>query len=158
MTSRIMLAGLIEITLPDRTLRLCDGGFVYFKGEKFASEDPLFGTIGEAEAVEESVGDDAPAWTMTFLPKSTAAATELSQPGHQNSHIRGWLVEVDPVTGIADEASAELVSDMLLDTTELIPGRDGRRLEVGMISWCERLFTINEGNTLNARFHKTIWP
>jgi hypothetical protein len=26
----IMLAGLVKIELPDQTIRLCDGGFVYF--------------------------------------------------------------------------------------------------------------------------------
>lgn len=154
---RILLAGLCQIDLPDETLRLCDGGFVYFGGEKFVSADPVFGAIGEVEMFEEMVGDEAPAGTMTFLPASAASAAELSQPSFQGSRIRFWLVRVDEETGIADEASVEMVADMLLDTTVLKFSRGQRALEIGMISVCERLFTINEGNVLSDQFHKSVW-
>ena len=153
----VTLAWLVKIELPSATLRLCDGGLVNWSGEVFASEDPDFGTIGETEAVEESSGDQVQGHSLTFLPKDSAAAATISQPEYQNSPIRFWLAEVDPASGNV-VGTPSLLADMLLDTTEMISGRGYRRLEIGMITRAERLFLINEGNTLSPTFHQSVWP
>lgn len=155
---RILLAGLIEIQLPTRTLRFCDGGFVFFRGEKFQSVDPEFGGISGFDGIEETIGDEAPGAKLTFVPAKNAAAVALSQPAYQLAPIRIWMVEVDPQTGVAIDATAELLADALLDTTEIIRDRGVRELQMELIAAAERLMTVNEGNTLSARFHKSVWP
>lgn len=153
--AKMMLAGLVKIELPGDTLRLCDGGFVYFDGEKYASSDPEFGSIESVESLEENVGDEAPGGRLTFLPKSTAVAATLSQPEFQGSRMRFWMVRVDEATGTASDS--ELIGDMELDTTRLRVGRGTRRLEMEFISIADRLFLTYEGNVLSPRFHRSVW-
>lgn len=153
----VMIVGLMEITLPSKTIRLSDGGFVYFDGNKFSSADDEFGAVESIEIPEERAGDEAPAGQLTFLPVSTAAAADLSQPGFQGSPIKFWLAEVDEATGEIS-GDPELLADCELDTTALKLGRGERKLEIGFISVAERLFNINEGNVLSTRFHQSVWP
>lgn len=153
----ITLVGLISIELPETTIRLCDGGFVYWGADKFASEDPDFGAVESVEAFSEAAGDEAPGGRMTFLPRSTAAAAALSQSDYQGSPIRFWLGRVDEETG-ALLGEPELVADMELDTTRLRLGPNSRGLDIEFISIAERLFMVNEGNVLSTRFHQSVWP
>lgn len=152
---KLMLAGLVKIELPDDTIRLCDGGFIYFSAEKYVSADPDFGVIESVQALEENVGDEAPAGRLTFLPVSVEAAVALSQPEHQGSRMRFWIVRVDEATGTVSDS--ELVGDMLLDTTTLRGSRGQLTLDMEFIASSERLFNINEGNVLSPRFHKAVW-
>jgi hypothetical protein len=154
--AKIMLAGLAEIVLPSKTLRLCDGGFIYWDGDKYQSSDDEFGTIESVDAVEERSGDEAPAGSLTFLPASTSAAATLSQPTFQGSPMRFWMAEVNEATGEV-VGTPELLFDGELDTTTLRLSRGSRLLEMGFISVAERLFRVNEGNVLSTRFHQSIW-
>lgn len=43
------------------------------------------------------------------------------------------------------------------DSTDLIIGKGTRELEMDVVSAAERLFVINEGNTLSPRFHKLLY-
>lgn len=154
---KLMIVGLAEINLPDDVnIRLCDGGFVYFGADKFASSDADFGSIESIDPIEERSGDEAPAGSLTFLPDSTAAAATLSSPSFQGSRIRFWLGRVTEATGLLD-GDPELVFDGLLDTTALRIGRGTRALDMEFIGTAERLFQINEGNVLSPRFHKSVW-
>lgn len=152
----LMLVGLARFELPGKTVRLCDGGFVYFEGQKHTSADEDFGSIQEVAPFEDMAGDQAPGATMTFLPRSSAAAADLSQPSFQGSPMKFWVAQVDQQTGTI--VHAELVASMELDTTTLRISRGQRVLDIGMIAASERLFLINEGNVLSPNFHKTIWP
>ncbi|QAY77928.1 hypothetical protein [Sphingosinicella sp. BN140058] len=154
---KIMLAGLLVMELPTKTVRLCDGGFLYWGGAKFESVDADFGAIEGLEPVLEGAGDEAPGGKLVFLPSSTAAAATLSRPDFQNSRVRFYLAEVNEATG-AVIGTPELLFDGLLDKTDLKLSRGTRRLEVDFISTAERLFLINEGNVLSSRFHKSVWP
>lgn len=154
--SFVTLAWLVVLDLPDQTLRLCDGGHVTWDGNAFDSADPDFGTIGEAEALNEATGDEMPAVTLTFYPASTAAAATLSSPAYQGAATRVYIGEVDVSTG--EVTDAELLADMQLDTTTLILGKSIRKLEMGLVAAAQRLFLFNEGNTLTTRFHQSVWP
>jgi hypothetical protein len=153
----VTLAGLAKFELPTRDMRLCDSGFVYFGGEKYTSADVDFGAIETVEPFEEATGDEASAGTLTFLPSSVADAADLSSPSYQGSRIRFWLGEVDRSSGEI-VGTPELLADMVLDTTELRLGRGFRRLEMGLVDAGERLFLVNEGNTMSPRHHKAVWP
>lgn len=153
----ICLSGLVEITLTDTTLRLCDGGFVKWGADIFDCEDEIFGSIGGMEGIEEGVGDELPALRMTFLPASVASAAELSRPEYQGCRVRMWIAEVDPSTAeVIGDPSLEF--DGQVDMTELVNDIGSRALEMDIVPSAERLFLINEGNTLSPRFHKSVYP
>lgn len=153
----VTLAGLVKIELTDTTLRLCDGAFVKWDAETFEASDPAFGTIGGMEPIDEGVGDEIPALRMTFLPNSTAAASELSRPEYQGCRVRMWTAEVDIDTNMI-VGTPSLEFDGQADSTDLIIDRGSRELEMDIVSAAERLFVINEGNTLSPRFHKSLYP
>ena len=153
---KLMLVGLAAFVLPTRTIRLCDGGFCTFNGNLFTSLDDLFGGIESVEVFATGVGDEAPAGRLVFLPQSTAAAADLSQPSFQDSPFTFWTGRVDEATGVVVHSRVEFTG--LLDVTRLIIGRGVRKLEMDFVSENERLFQRNKGNNLSPRFHKLINP
>lgn len=154
---RVMLAGLIKVVLPGATLLLCDGAFVKWDAETFRSADSTFGVVGQIEPIAEGVGDEIPALRITFNPASTAAAAELSQPDWQGSHVQMWVAEVSPATNVIVGTPA-LMFDGQTDSTELVIAKGKRELGMDVVAAAERLFVINEGNTLTPRFHKSLYP
>ncbi|WP_260581205.1 hypothetical protein [Sphingopyxis sp. PET50] len=146
----------MKIELPDATLRLCDGAFVKWDAETFTASDADFGAIGAMQSVEEGVGDELPALQMTFLPNSTAAAADLSQPEFQGCRVRMWIAEVDLETNEVSGAPS-LEFDGQVDSTVLIIDVGSRELDMSIVPKAERLFLINEGNTLSPRFHKSLF-
>lgn len=154
---RLALTGLVKIELPDDTIRLCDGGFFVWGAETYRSLDATFGTISSIDALTEGVGDEVPALDLLFLPPSTAAVADLSQPGYQKSRARFWLAEYDVETGLID-GDPDLLFDGQIDQTTLTVGRDTRELAMSIVSNAERLFERNIGNSLNAAFQKAVWP
>ncbi|KKW92247.1 hypothetical protein [Sphingobium chungbukense] len=155
---RVILSGLMKIELRDgRIIRLCDGGFVLWGAEIFRSSDTQFGMIGSMQALEEGVGDEVPAFQLTFLPVSTTAAADLSAPGMQGSRARIWIAEINPDSGLP-VGTPDLQFDGMIDRTVLRVGLRKRELDIEFVSYSERLFTIVEGNTLAANFHKSVYP
>lgn len=152
----VALTGLIQIDLPERTLRYCDGGFFEFGGQTFRSSDPVFGTIGALHAMSEGVGDSVPALQLTLLPANDAAAADISKPGHQTARVRMWIAEYDISTGVI--GSSEVMFDGQIDQTVLTVGKGTKTLDVLVVSLAERLFEGNIGNTLNPTWHKSVWP
>lgn len=153
----IWMAGLCEIVLPSRTVRLCDGAFVDWGGDLFTSEDAQFGTIDSVDSVSDGVGDEAAGGKLTMLPPSLAASSELFQVDAQGSPMRFWLAEIDPATG-AVTGTPELLSWSFLDTLEINVGRARRAVEIEFADAGQRLFWTKEGNVLSSRFHTTAWP
>ena len=155
--SVITLAALMQIELPMRTIRMTDGGFVYWDGHKYDCFDEDFGTIAGAEAFEEKTGDEAPGGKLIFYPPSSAAAASLSQPEYQGSRLRFWLAEIDPQTGTVT-GTPELTADLALDTVTLKAGKGTRAAEMEFESAAKRLFMVLRGQALNDRFHQSCYP
>lgn len=154
----VTLSGLVQIDLRGGdTLRLCDGGIVTWGANTFTAKDATFGGIGGLEPLSEGVGDEVPALRMTFYPESTAAAADLVQSGWQASPMRFWIAEVDQSTGEV-VGTPELMFHGQLDTADLVVGLGTREINFDVVSTAERLFEINNGNTLSPRFHKSVWP
>jgi hypothetical protein len=152
----IWLAGLCEIALPGRTIRLCDGAFVVWDGNTYTSEDVDFGTIESVDQVAEAISDEAPSGKLTMLPPSVAEAADLFQPDAQGSVMRFWLAEIDPATGTVVGTPENLFSGFL-NTLNLRIGKTRRAVEIEFMSEAERLFWTKEGNVLSSRFHKSVW-
>lgn len=156
-TGRVLnLVALMKIELPDHDVRLCDGGFIYWGGEKYENIDDLFGTIGSAETFEEKTGDEAPGGKLTFLPPSSSAATALTDPSFQGARMRFWLGELDPVTGTI-VGTPELTADLAIDTTTIKAAKGTRSVDIEFESAAKRLFMIMRGNALNDRFHQACY-
>ena len=153
----ITLAGLCEIVLPARTVRLCDGGFIVWGANTYSSEDSEFGVIEAIDAVSEGVGDEAPSGKLTMLPPGSVDSADLFQPDAQGSAMRFWLAEISPATGLV-VGTPDLLFSGFLDTLTLRVGRGKRVLEIEFISEAERLFATKEGNVLSSRFHQLAWP
>lgn len=153
----ITIAALLQIDLPGHTALLCDGGFVKWGADTFASLDSVLGTVESAEAFGERIGDEAPGGKVTFLPPPEVAAADLKDPDWQGSRMRVWLAEVDRETG-AVSGTPELTADLAVDTLSLRIARGTRKLDVEFVSAAERLFMVYRGNALNDRFHKKCWP
>ena len=154
---RILLAGLMKMELPGRTVLLCDGGFVPWGSETYLSVDDTFGTIAGFEVPEEGVGSVIPSASVTMLPKSTAAAIEISQPAYQGSRIRMWVAEIDEATGQII-GQPDLQADWQLDRTTLRSKRGERQVTIDCVSRSQRLLAKVEGNTLSSAFHSSIFP
>lgn len=157
-TGRVLnLIALMKIELPARTVRMCDGGFVYWGAEIFDCFDEQFGTIGSAETFEEKTGDEAPGGKITFLPPSSAAGIALNNPALQGSRMRFWLGEYDRATGYVI-GSPELTADLAIDTTTIKISKGARSVDVEFDSAAKRLFMVLRGNALNDRFHQACYP
>lgn len=155
--NRVGIIGLLEIALPDSTVRLCDGGFIVFGGQTYRSADATFGTIAGVEPMSEGIGEEVPALELTLLPDDSAAPEDLSQPGFQKSIVRFWIGEFDPDTGLID-GTPDLMFHGQIDQTTLSVSKGRRELAMTIVSTVERLFLRNRGNSLNPRFHKSVWP
>lgn len=155
---RVLLAGLIKITLPTHTIRLLDGaGVVTWGSETFTGRDAVFGTIGEMEALSEQVGDSIPGLELSLYPPSTSAAVDLIAAAMQGAPVRVWLASVDGATG-AVVPDPELLFAGELDVPVLEADRGTRVLRMSIASAWERLFEPNEGAVLSDSFHQSIWP
>lgn len=152
----ITLIGLVKIELPERTIRLCDGGFCYFGGEKYTSEDAVFGSIAAVDEFEAALGDSSEDAQIVFNPADHATPAQISSKYFQNSRARFWMGKLD--TDAKTVVNAEQLMDGLVDYT-LLKRRDGsREVEMYFIGRPEKLFLRQEGNTLDPRFHKSVWP
>lgn len=149
--------GLLKIEFPTRTVRLCDGGVFTWGAETYRAKDDVFGTLGGIAALSEGAGDEVPALELTLAPPGDTAPGSLVQPGFQNSRVRLWLAQFNPVSG-AIIGSPQSLFDGQVDQSSLTIGRGRKELQISVVSKLERLFQRNIGNSLNPTFHKSVWP
>lgn len=154
---RPYIAGLMQIDLPDYTLRLADGGVVSWNGQAFVGRDDRFGAIAAIGGFEDGVGDSAPIMSIELFPPSTVAATDLSRPEMQGARVRLWLAVIDPAAGTPlPDPYQVFIGDV--DQTTIVATRADRRLRIECVSGFERFFEAEEGARLSDAFHKSIWP
>lgn len=156
MAQRIILAGFLLWNTPAGDVRLVDGGTLAFNGEQYRASHPVFGAISDFQPINEGVGDEAPAGTLTFSPAPDADPSVINSPDLQGSRIRMWIGEIDGDTGTLT-GPPDLMFDSVVDVTRLKLGRGSRQLEVDIVSRAERLFLVNEGNVLSGEFHRSIY-
>jgi hypothetical protein len=154
---RITLAGLLKIELPGGDVRLCDGGSLAFGGEQYRSRDPLLGVLNGLDEISEGVGDEVPAFKLSFLPDPDAVSADLLAPNWQGARLRMWTAEVDENTGVI-AGTPELEVDAMIDVATLKHGEKGRMLDLDCVSSLQRLFDLNEGNVLSGEAHRRVHP
>lgn len=153
----ILLAGLLLIELPGHTVRLCDGGMVKGFGADFTARDTLVGSIAGFEAISEGVGDDVPGGTLSFLPPDGVASSALIRGDYQNARVAIWIAEIDEASGLVI-GTPDLQIEAQVDVMRIRLASGMRVLEVDFTARAERLFLIDEGNTLSPQFHNSVWP
>jgi len=154
----ITIAGLLEIALPSKTVRLCDGAWVDWPSVgRFETIDSDFGTIDSVDAVTESIGDEAIGGTITLMPPSVTGTSDLFMPTAQGGPIKGWLAEVDVATNQVIGTPTQLFA-VQVDVATVVASRTERLLNVEFVDAAEKLWMIKEGNVLSPRWHSSIWP
>jgi hypothetical protein len=155
--NRIMVGAVMMAALPSHTAYLSDGGMVVIDGNTYTSEDSFLGVPTGFESLNEGVGDEAPAAAFTFNPPSAASSSSLNNPALANSRIVLSVVEIDEDDGtiIGD---AEQIADLIVDNPTLRFEDNSRQLELACVSSSERLFLVNQGNSLSPSFHEQVWP
>ncbi|WP_408585907.1 hypothetical protein [Novosphingobium sp.] len=154
---RVALVGLMQMDLPSRTVRLCDGGVIRWGSDVFAAKDAVFGAVGGFEELKEGVGDELPALDLTLIPPGSSAPATINDPANQGARVRFWIAEYDIATG-AVTGTPNLQFDGQLDNTVLTLGSSRRELAVTVTPTADRLLMRSEGNSLSPSFHKSVWP
>jgi hypothetical protein len=155
---RILIAGLLKLELPGHTVLLADGGgTVPWNGDTFGLRDSVLGVLSGFEALQEGIGDEAPAAALTFLLPDATAASAVNTGAVQNSRCRLWLSEIDADTGLLIGTPSQ-EADWIVDYTALSLDQGKRELEIGFVSSGDRFFQRDRGNSLAPAFHRGVHP
>lgn len=158
---RVFLAVRIEL-LSGSTINLIDGaGVVTFpvNGETvtFTGYDQTFGSLASANSVAERVADEAPRFSVSIMPPTTAALGTLNDPLQQGSKVYAWWGIYNDDTG-AVIGTPELLWNGRLDTVKSNIAENTMTAELDTVSAFDRLFAAEEGQRLNGVWHQSIWP
>lgn len=150
--------GAVRIDLPGHTLRLLDGaGFAAFDGATYQGRDPIYGVLAAIDEISDGTGDAAPAIELTLHPASDAAAADLASAEMQGAPVSIFVGVIDRATGQV-VPSPELLFVGELDVPTLRSTRNGRSLDLEVVSTFERFFADDEGARLADGFHRSVWP
>lgn len=153
-TDHIIIATLIKVQLPARTIHVCDGGQISFDGALYQSEDSEYGSLAAGSAISEGVDDQAPSAAITFFPNSNAAAETLTDPSLQWSPISIWVASVDGLTGQIIRAVGMFFG--FIDVPTFRDGAEQRMIDMTLVSDTERFFIQNEANRLSQENHQRV--
>lgn len=152
----------VQIELPGYTLRLVDGaGRVSFMvgdaAATFLGRDPTYGALGGISEVVDGVASEAPAVTLTLLPKTNSAMAAIAAPAAQRSRVMIWVGDVDQVTGVViGEPELWFIGETNVATQGV--GQNSRALSVTVNSALSRFLAPDEGARLNNGFHQRCFP
>lgn len=153
--SVVTMFGAVRIELPGHVIRVLDGASeVTFGGEIYGGIDPLYGTLGTADAMSDGAGDEAPAVSFGFLPPDATAIAGLANPLAQGSPVRMIVGAVANGAVVADPLT---LFEGVLDQIDLDVGA-GQSLDINCVSAMERFFDNQEGVRLSPTHHKSVWP
>jgi hypothetical protein len=150
------ITGLLEITLPGRTIRFCDGGKIDWGSDTYLAQDSVFGVIASIGNLAEGIAGELPKLEVTFHPAGGASPGDLSSAAYQGSGVKFWLAYYNPETGAAT-GTPDLQFDGQIDQTVLTIGTDTMDLAITVVPRAERLLNRDSGNGLSTRFHRSIF-
>jgi len=146
---------LTTLTLPGRTVRWTDGGFVKWGDQIYVARDDVYGVVGSISEIEDGADGQATRCSITILPPDATAMVQLASPAVQGSPITIHTGSVDRLTGL-----------MIGDPDEDLVGElDYGRLAVGeslsMVLECgteEALqLELNADQRLSDSYHQSVW-
>lgn len=153
----ITLVNLLKWEAPGGTVRLCNGGFVDFDGERYESRHPVWGQLTEWPDLEDALDELSEGATLTFRPDPAAAVADWWRLDLPGGRLRLWEGEL--ASDMLTVTAATQLADLLVDD----PGRTqspdgGNLLDMELMGRGQRLFIINEGNVCSDRWHQSVWP
>lgn len=155
----ITLVTLLKWEAPGGTVRLCDGGFVDFNGERYEAAHAVWGRVAQWPSLDASMDELAEAASVTLLPDAGATLSAWWRADVLDTRMRVWLGELQADGLTVNAATATQLADLLVDNAARAQGPDGSdALELDLTGRAERLFVIDEGNVCSDRFHQTVWP
>lgn len=157
-TDSPFLFGAVEIVLPDYTIRVLDGsGELTIGGNLYRGTDPTFGVLDTISGFDETIGDEAPEITLSFLPSDAAASAELASSAMQGSTVRIMMGVFDPTSNSVIGTPEQLfLGEIDVPTLEISQGQ--RSVSYTAVTVFERLFEMNEGERASDGWHQLIWP
>lgn len=150
----VLISTLVKVQLPDRVVRICDGGRLAFNDHLYESEDPVYGTIAAGDAITEGVDEEAPAASISFFPPTNAATEELTDPAVQWSPVSIWVASVNKNNGFIIRAVGMFFG--FIDVPTVRDGAEQRTIDMTLVSDTERFFIRNEGNRLSQENHQRV--
>lgn len=152
------LLGALKIEFPDYTLCLLDGsGEITFGGHTYLGIDETFGAIESIDAIEESIGNEAPEIRLTLNPADGAASATLASSLMQGSRVTIFLGAFDPMSNSTiGQPEALFYGEIDVPTIDLSHG--SRQVSYTIVTVFERLFEVAEGERASDGFHQSIWP
>jgi len=152
------LAPLVEVVLPGYTLRhLVGSGEVPWGSKIFSGLDAKFGALVAASTLKDGIGDEAPDWTLTFVPPDAVTAAELTTATAQGGEVNGWLAVVDRATGLILPEPIQLFAGEL-DVPRIRVGKGTRSVEWRCTSALERFHDQEIGARLSDAWHQLVAP
>lgn len=157
-TGKYPIAPLVEIVMPGWTLRHLVGSGEVPWGEKvFVGRDARFGVLQSAGALVDGGRDEAPDWSLTFVPPNGTAVSILTSAAVQGSMVTGWAGALDPATGLLIPDPVQIFAGEI-DVPRLRVGRSGRSIEWRCVSALEDFHDIEKGARLSDAWHQQIFP
>ena len=149
--------GLLRIDFPDRTVRLCDGGFITFDSGLFTARDSVLGSIASIDSMSEGASGEIPALDISFNPPGPVAFTALTAGALQRSQVRLWLAEYNVDTN-AIVGTPDLLFLGQLDQPSIRYSRSEYAISISCVSQAEWFFELDTGNGLSDTEHQERYP
>jgi hypothetical protein len=149
--------GLLKIDLPDRTVTLCDAGFITYDGDLYTGRDDILGTIASIDSMSEGANDEIPALDIAFNPPGPLAFTDLTSGALQRSQVRLWLAEYDIATNEV-VGTPDLLFLGQLDQPSIRYSRTEYSISISCVSLAEWFFELDTGNGLSDTEHQSRYP
>jgi hypothetical protein len=103
------------------------------------------------------VGDSVPAFDMTLLPPTRAAAVALAAPANQEAQVLVWLASIDRDTGqVISTPDLQFAGE--IDDAHYMVDRGKHEVRLAISSVWARLQEPDEGARLSDGFHQSIFP
>lgn len=150
------LALLLRIQLPQHTIRLCDGGEIDYAGERYASEDAVFGTVAEVDSYTSGSAEEAPAFDLTWSVSNPVSAVAFTQPEIQGASVQWRIVSLLRETNAV--LTDRLIFAGIVDNAEILLDTGSHNLRMGISTEIDRLLNTDKGNRMNRSFHRRVWP
>jgi hypothetical protein len=152
------LFGAVKIEFYLYNLSLLDGsGALTIGGDTYLGEDPLFGSIDSIDALEETIGDEAPEIRLTLNPPDATAAATLAHSGQQGARVTIMMGAYDPAT-MSTIGTPEVLFLGEIDVPALEIGQGTRTVTYTNTSVFELMFEVNEGERASDGWLQSIFP
>ena len=150
-----VVATLIRLDLPGKTIFLTDGGFVDYAGNRYLGDHPVYGALSSVSPIRDGSKAQSTRIDIVVHPATDEALVSLAAPATQGSRVQGWEGAIDRLTGLLIGLPL-LQFDGELDKARFSVG-EARALTLACGSHSERQLEPNADWRLNHAFHTRIW-